>query len=46
VVVIIVGFRNAADIVGCLRSLSLATTEPPFEVFIAENGGAAASDAL
>jgi len=46
VVVIIVGFRNAVDIVGCLRSLNLATTQPPFEVFIAENGGQAAAEAL
>jgi N-acetylglucosaminyl-diphospho-decaprenol L-rhamnosyltransferase len=46
VVVILVGFRNAADIADCLRALSSAKHEPTFEVFIAENGGHAAMDAL
>jgi len=39
VVVIIVGFHNSADIVGCLRSLSKASASPSFDIFIAENGG-------
>jgi N-acetylglucosaminyl-diphospho-decaprenol L-rhamnosyltransferase len=39
VVVIIVGFHNAADVVGCLHALSRLDSSPPFEVFIAENGG-------
>lgn len=37
--VIIVGYRNAADIVGCLRALSRTHLGPSFQVFIAENGG-------
>jgi GT2 family glycosyltransferase len=46
VAIIIVGFRNADDIVGCLRSLGRATSQPSFEVFIAENGGAEGMAAL
>jgi N-acetylglucosaminyl-diphospho-decaprenol L-rhamnosyltransferase len=46
IAVIIVGFRNAADIAACLRALARAKKEPTFEVFIAENGGHAAMDAL
>ena len=46
IVVIVVGFRNEADIVDCLRALSRAQPEPTFEVFIAENGGPAAMNAL
>ena len=46
VAVIIVGFRNAADIVDCLRALSLARGGPNFQVFIAENGGPDALNAL
>jgi N-acetylglucosaminyl-diphospho-decaprenol L-rhamnosyltransferase len=40
VAVVIVGFRNPADIKGCLAALSDATIEPNFDVFICENGGA------
>jgi len=46
VVVAIVGFRNADDIRACLRSLALLVDTPSFDVFIAENGGPAAMDAL
>lgn len=46
IVVIVVGFRNAADIADCLWALARAQPEPSFEVFIAENGGPAAADAL
>ena len=46
VVVIIVGFGNAADIVDCLRALSRTQHGPRFEVFIAENGGPEALKAL
>jgi N-acetylglucosaminyl-diphospho-decaprenol L-rhamnosyltransferase len=46
VVIVVVGFRNAVDIVDCLRALARAQPEPTFEVFIAENGGPAAMDAL
>lgn len=46
VVVIIVGFRNATDIVDCLRALADTHSDPSFEVFIAENGGPDAMDSL
>lgn len=46
VVVLVVGFGNAQDVVGCMRALASATPEPTFEVFITENGGALAMDAL
>ena len=46
VAVLIVGFRNPGDVVGCLRSLSRAAPEPSFDVFIAENGGAPAMESL
>lgn len=38
VAICIVGFRNAADISGCLRALG-ASTHADFEVVICENGG-------
>lgn len=38
VAVLIVGFRNAADVSACLAALSCATS-PSFDVFICENGG-------
>ena len=37
--VLIVGFRNADDLVACLTALSDAALEPAFDVFICENGG-------
>jgi N-acetylglucosaminyl-diphospho-decaprenol L-rhamnosyltransferase len=46
VAVIIVGFHNPEDIGNCLWALSRLQTEPRFEVFIAENGGAQAMDTL
>ncbi len=46
VLVVIVGFRNALDILDCLRALAGATPEPDFDVFVSENGGSAAMDAL
>ena len=46
VAVIIVGFHNAADIVGCLRALAQSHASPTFDVFIAENGGAEGAAAL
>lgn len=46
VVVPIVGYRNAADIRACLRALAKMDATPTFDVFIAENGGAAAMDSL
>jgi GT2 family glycosyltransferase len=46
VAVIVVGFRNEGDIVGCLAALAQAEQEPGFEIFIAENGGRASAAAL
>ena len=43
VAIIIVGFRNADDILYCLRSLIVADAEPAFDVYIAENGGASSA---
>jgi GT2 family glycosyltransferase len=45
VAVAIVGFRNAADIVSCLKALDRCAYAD-FEVVICENGGPAAYDAL
>ena len=39
VAILIVGFRNPADIVTCLTGLSKAAIGPSFDVFICENGG-------
>ncbi len=44
--IVIVGFRNPEDVLGCLNALAHATPEPSFAVFICENGGKAAFDAL
>ena len=46
VVVPVVGFRNTEDIRDCLRALARMDATPTFDVYIAENGGAAAADAL
>jgi len=37
--VLIVGYRNAQDVVDCLTALLKASTSPGFDVFICENGG-------
>ena len=42
VAVVVVGFRNADDIVKCLSHLAKAEASPKFSVFICENGGPAA----
>src|SRR2546421_123504 len=39
VAVLVVAFRNTADVRGCLISLGGADPTPPFDVFICENGG-------
>jgi GT2 family glycosyltransferase len=44
--IIIIGFRNPSDISACLGALAKARREPSFAVFICENGGPAAYDAL
>jgi len=46
VAVLIVGYRNADDIAECLQALAELRTPPSFEIFIAENGGAAGMEAL
>ena len=46
VAVLIVGFRNPADIVTCLTGLSKAAIAPGFDVFICENGGQPAYERL
>ena len=43
--VVIIGFRNKDDIVGCLKHLS-QTREPEHAVHICENGGSAAFDIM
>jgi N-acetylglucosaminyl-diphospho-decaprenol L-rhamnosyltransferase len=46
IIILIVGYRNAGDIRNCLRALAALIERPTFDVFIAENGGAAGMDAL
>jgi GT2 family glycosyltransferase/peptidoglycan/xylan/chitin deacetylase (PgdA/CDA1 family) len=46
VAILIVNFRNPRDIRSCLFELSAAIPEPPFEIFICENGGKEAFDEL
>lgn len=43
--VIVVGYRNAADLAHCVESLQRASRAVPFSVFVCENGGAEAFDA-
>ena len=42
VAIVIVGYRNPADIKECLTALSRTTGSASFDIFICENGGAAA----
>ena len=44
--IVIVGFGHSEDIVKCLTAVGAQRNCPKFEVFICENGGAAAFDAL
>lgn len=46
VAVVIVAFHNPGDVIECLWALSRLCSEPLVEIFIAENGGAAATDVL
>lgn len=39
VAILIVSFRNPEDVQACLAALGQLTEEPPFDVFISENGG-------
>ena len=44
--IIIVGFGHSDDVVKCLNAIATQRRCPKFEVFICENGGPAAFDAL
>jgi N-acetylglucosaminyl-diphospho-decaprenol L-rhamnosyltransferase len=44
--VIIVAFRNAQDVNGCLSALGRTLSTPPLAIFICENGGTDAFDNL
>ena len=44
--IIIVGFGHSDDVVKCLNAIATQRRCPTFEVFISENGGPAAFDAL
>jgi N-acetylglucosaminyl-diphospho-decaprenol L-rhamnosyltransferase len=44
--VIVVSFRNALDVNGCMAALARMVSSPPFGIFICENGGADAFDDL
>jgi N-acetylglucosaminyl-diphospho-decaprenol L-rhamnosyltransferase len=44
--IIIVSYRNPTDVVGCLKALQKSAEDPAFDVYICENGGAAAFDEL
>jgi len=44
--IIIVGFGHSDDIVKCLNAIATQRRCPKFEIFICENGGPAAFDAL
>ena len=43
--IIVVGYRNAADIAQCVKSLRKANRGVPFSIFISENGGPEVFDA-
>ncbi len=44
--IIIVGYRNPTDIAECLEALRKSAADPEFDVYICENGGSRAYDAL
>src|SRR5690348_13547286 len=44
--IVVVGFGNSADIVKCLTAVGAQRSCPGFAVFICENGGPRAFDAL
>jgi GT2 family glycosyltransferase len=46
IAILIVGFRNPGDVGSCLAALANANKSPSFDIFICENGGALAFDAL
>jgi GT2 family glycosyltransferase len=46
IAILIVGFRNSGDVASCLAALANANKSPSFDIFICENGGPLAFDAL
>ena len=44
--IVIVGFRNPQDVVACLEAIGTQRGAPKFQVFICENGGSSAFEAL
>jgi len=44
--IVIVGYRNPRDVTECLEALRKSARDPAFDIYICENGGAAAFDAL
>ncbi len=44
--IVIVSYARAQDVAACVRALARLATKPTFEVFVAENAGPAAFDAL
>src|SRR6516164_3120403 len=44
--ILIVSYRNPTDVVECLEALRSLAENPAFDVYICENGGTAAFDAL
>ncbi len=44
--IVIIGFRNASDVCGCLAALAKERREPSFAIYICENGGPQAYDDL
>src|SRR6266478_657396 len=44
--VVIVGYRNPEDVTDCLEALRRSAADPAFDVYVCENGGSSAFDAL
>src|SRR5579871_4921510 len=44
--IVIVGFRNPQDVVDCVQAIGKQRGAPKFQVFVCENGGSSAFDAL
>jgi GT2 family glycosyltransferase len=44
--IIVVGYRNAKDVAQCLKALGASAPFPTFQVYVCENGGPLAFDAL
>jgi GT2 family glycosyltransferase len=44
--IIIVGYRNPEDVTECLEALGKSEADPPFDIYICENGGSSAFEAL